>query len=76
MHRDCLKAIRGCSRIDRLVYVSCNPIKSLVRDAAILCGPLTKSVPGKSFRPISATPVDLFPWTPHCEMVMIFDREM
>ena len=74
MHHECLKAIRNCSRIDRLVYVSCNPVKSLVRDAAILCGAVSNKFFGKSFRLVSATPVDLFPHTPHCELIAIFDR--
>ena len=74
MHPSCLTAIRNCSRIERLVYVSCHPTKSLVRDAAPLCGPSSKKYRGSSFKPVTATPVDLFPMTPHCEMIMIFDR--
>ena len=74
MHSSCLTAIRNCSRIERLVYVACNPTKSLVRDAIPLCGPVSKKYSGSSFKPVTATPVDLFPMTPHCEMIMIFDR--
>ena len=74
MHSSCLTAIRNCSRIERLVYVACNPTKSLVRDAVPLCGPVSKKYTGSSFKPVTATPVDLFPMTPHCEMVMIFER--
>lgn len=29
---------------------------------------------GRAFRPVRAIPVDLFPHTPHCEMVMVFER--
>ena len=53
---------------------SCNPTGTLVKDAAMLCGPPSKKYPGRPFRPSSAQPVDMFPLTPHCEMVMIFDR--
>lgn len=74
LHVDCLRAIRNCSRIDRLVYVSCNPTKSLPRDLAMLCGPSNKKLPGKAFRPVKATPVDLFPHTPHCEMLLVLER--
>jgi tRNA (uracil-5-)-methyltransferase len=74
LHVDCLRAIRNCSRIDRLVYVSCNPTKSLPRDVAMLCGPSNKKLPGRAFRPVSATPVDLFPHTPHCEMLLVLER--
>jgi tRNA/tmRNA/rRNA uracil-C5-methylase (TrmA/RlmC/RlmD family) len=74
MHIDCLKAIRNCSRIDRLVYVSCNPTKSLVRDCVTLCGPGSKKLFGAPFKPVEATPVDLFPYTPHCEMLLVLER--
>ena len=46
-----------------VVYVSCNP-KTLARDAAVL-------VKG-GYRIDRAIPVDMFPNTPHCEMVMRF----
>ena len=36
--------------------------------------PTTKAVVGTPFRPVRAQPVDLFPYTPHCEMVMMFER--
>ena len=29
---------------------------------------------GNPFRPVSATPVDLFPHTPHCELVVLLER--
>lgn len=74
LHIDCIRAIRNCSRIDRLVYVSCNPTKSLPRDFAFLCGPSNKKMYGAPFQPVSATPVDLFPHTPHCEMMLVFER--
>lgn len=74
LHVDCLRAIRNCTSIERLVYVSCNPTKSLIRDAALLCGPSSKRFTGNAFYPTRATPVDLFPSTPHCEMLVVFER--
>jgi tRNA (uracil-5-)-methyltransferase len=74
LHNDVVKAIRSNQRISRLVYVSCNPTITLVRDAALLCSPPTKRYTGRPFRITSATPVDMFPLTNHCEMVMTFDR--
>ena len=36
-----------------------------------------KSMPiSEPFRPVKAMAVDLFPHTPHCEMVMLLEREM
>lgn len=39
-----------------------------------LCGSNSRQVEGRAFRPVRAIPVDLFPHTPHCEMVMVFER--
>lgn len=74
LHGDCLRAIRNCRRIDRLVYVSCNPTGSFPHDAALLCSPVSKRMHGDPFIIVAATPVDLFPNTPHCEMVVVFER--
>jgi tRNA (uracil-5-)-methyltransferase len=74
LHRDVLKALRDEKRINRIIYVSCNPTGSLVKDAGSLCSPETKKFSGKPFKITSAQPVDMFPLTDHCEMVMVFDR--
>ena len=74
LHCDVLRAIRKCPLIQRLVYVSCNPTGSLVRDAVQLCGQQSSKWKGNPFRPVRATPVDMFPHTNHCEMVMVFER--
>lgn len=74
LHADVVKTIRLNEQISRLVYVSCNPTATLTRDAALLCSPPTKKYAGRPFRVTSGTPVDMFPLTNHCEMVMTFDR--
>lgn len=74
LHADVLRALRANEKINRIVYVSCNPTGSLIKDAALLCSPPTKKYSGTPFRVESAQPVDMFPLTNHCEMVMIFDR--
>lgn len=74
LHIDVLRALRGCRPLTRIVYVSCNPSGTLIDDAAKLCGPNTKSMKGDAFYPVHATPVDLFPSTSHCEMVVVFER--
>merc|ERR1712194_256823 len=66
--------LRSTKEIQRLVYVSCNPTGSLTKDAVMLCGPATNKYRGLPFKPSRAQPVDMFPLTPHCEMVMTFDR--
>ncbi|ETO71542.1 23S rRNA (uracil-5-)-methyltransferase RumA [Phytophthora nicotianae P1976] len=74
LHHQVLRALRACPPVERIVYVSCNPTNSLVRDAVTLCGPSTKSIQGQAFEPVHAVPVDMFPHTPHCEMIIVFDR--
>jgi tRNA (uracil-5-)-methyltransferase len=74
LHTDVIKALRGNERIERIVYVSCNPTGSLIKDAALLCAPSTKRYSGTAFRVESAIPVDMFPLTTHCELIMTFDR--
>jgi len=74
LHATVVKTIRMNEQISRMVYVSCNPTGTLVQDATMLCAPPTKRYPGRPFRITSAAPVDMFPLTNHCEMVMTFDR--
>jgi tRNA (uracil-5-)-methyltransferase len=74
LHADVVKTIRLNEKIERLVYVSCNPTGSLVQDAALFCVTPTKKYRGRPFKIVSAQPVDMFPLTDHCEMVMVFDR--
>lgn len=73
VHPKVLRALRECEAISRIVYVSCNP-NSLINDASILTRTSSKSTPGSPFVPIMARPVDLFPHTPHTELVTMFQR--
>lgn len=70
-HPETLSAIRTCVAIRRLVYISNNPSKSLLKDTMILCGPNRK---GSPFVPVRACPVDLSPMTPACDLVLVLDR--
>ncbi len=49
----------------RIVYVSCNP-ETLARDARYL----TKN----GYKVMKVTPVDMFPFTIHCEVVAVMER--
>mmetsp|Transcript_22083 Transcript_22083/g.50467 ORF Transcript_22083/g.50467 Transcript_22083/m.50467 type:complete len:707 (-) Transcript_22083:269-2389(-) len=40
LHHNVIKALRSAEKIERLVYVSCNPTKTLTRDATMLCAPV------------------------------------
>ena len=76
LHKDVLAALRSNERIERIVYVSCNPGGSLRNDLLRLCGPITKNKrsSGTPFIPVRATAVDMFPMTPHTELVLQLDR--
>jgi tRNA (uracil-5-)-methyltransferase len=74
LHADVIRALRATEKIGRIVYVSCNPTGSLINDAGLLCTPPTKRYKGQPFEVESAQPVDMFPLTFHCEMIMVFDR--
>jgi hypothetical protein len=39
-----------------------------------LCRRKSRSIKGLPFRPVCAIPVDLFPHTPHCELVILLER--
>jgi tRNA (uracil-5-)-methyltransferase len=73
LHAKVIKALREFERIETLIYVSCNQ-KSLVNDASGLCRASSGGMPGREFEPISAIAVDLFPHTPHCELIVLFER--
>lgn len=79
LHKSVINAIRKHEGITRVIYVSCNPA-SLAQDLVKFCEPLT-SCPeeegvavNKRFQPVSAVAVDMFPNTPHCEVVVLLTR--
>lgn len=73
MHPSVLRALRACTAVSHVIYVSCNP-KSLVREAAFFWQPETHSMRGRPFFPVEAVGVDLFPNTEHCELVVSMQR--
>lgn len=71
LHKDVLQALRECSQLSRIVYISCNP-ESLAEDVVKLC------MPGRDGEdplvPVRAVAVDMFPHTLHCEMILLMER--
>ncbi|KAJ1493965.1 hypothetical protein T484DRAFT_1609871 [Baffinella frigidus] len=72
VHNKVLKALREAPAIERIVYVSCNHV-AWVEQAKMLCSPSTK-IGGEPFTPVRANGVDLFPHTPHVELICLFER--
>jgi tRNA (uracil-5-)-methyltransferase len=73
VHPRVLRALRECEAITRIIYVSCNPV-SLIADASVLTRTTSNSAKGPCFVPVQARALDLFPHTPHTELVMMFQR--
>jgi len=36
----------------------------------------SRKTKGEPYKPVKAIPVDLFPHTKHCEMIILFEREL
>jgi 23S rRNA (uracil1939-C5)-methyltransferase len=53
------------SKVGRVVGVSCNPA-TFARDARVLAD--------AGFRLVRVTPIDQFLWSPHLELVGVFER--
>lgn len=52
---------------NKIIYVSCNPA-TLARDLSLLCH--------DDFKIILVQPVDMFPHTTHCEVVVLMERKL
>ncbi|XP_041866673.1 tRNA (uracil(54)-C(5))-methyltransferase homolog-B [Melanotaenia boesemani] len=76
LHHRVVQALRNQPAIRRLVYVSCKPDGEAMRNFRELCctPDPQKKLLGEAFSPTLAVPVDLFPHTPHCELVLLFER--
>lgn len=73
VHADVIKTIRASPRIDRVVFVACNPAATVL-NFVDLSRPTSKAYLGTPFTLTKAVPVDMFPQTEHCELVLRFDR--
>eukprot|EP00741_Cyanophora_paradoxa_P012785 tig00020629_g12349.t1 len=69
LHNDVIRALRGCPKVERVLYVSCSP-SSFVNNSVNFCRPPSRGFPGTPFKPSRACGVDLFPHTAHCELVV------
>lgn len=72
VHHKVLRALRAAPAIERIVYVSCNHV-AWVEQAKLLCSP-SSQIAGEAFTPVRANGVDLFPHTPHVELICLFER--
>lgn len=59
--------------LKRLVFLACNP-KAVLQNFMTLSMAESKTKQGAPFLPVKAIPVDMFPQTPHCELIVYFER--
>ncbi|KAK7148486.1 hypothetical protein R3I93_012730 [Phoxinus phoxinus] len=76
LHYRVVRALRNHPAIRRLVYISCKPDGEAMRNFRELCcsSDFKRKITGEAFKPTVAVPVDLFPHTTHCELVLVFER--
>nr|XP_057915262.1 tRNA (uracil-5-)-methyltransferase homolog B [Doryrhamphus excisus] len=76
LHHRVIRALRNQAAVRRLVYVSCKPDGEAMRNfRELCCAPDPKrKLTGEAFSPSVAVPVDMFPHTRHCELVILFER--
>ncbi|XP_020486606.1 tRNA (uracil-5-)-methyltransferase homolog B [Labrus bergylta] len=76
LHHRVVRALRNQPAIRKLVFVSCKPDGEAMRNfRELCCAPdPQKKLTGEAFSPTLAVPVDMFPHTPHCELVLLFER--
>ncbi|KAK9887879.1 hypothetical protein WA026_000184 [Henosepilachna vigintioctopunctata] len=73
LHQKAILQIRKVKKIKRVIYVSCNP-EGAFKNFLDLGRPESKTLQGEPFVPVKAVPVDMFPHTKHCELVILFER--
>ncbi|XP_059481839.1 tRNA (uracil-5-)-methyltransferase homolog A-like [Neocloeon triangulifer] len=73
LHKKIVNELRKMENVKRLIYVSTNP-KIVIKNFTDLCRPGSKDGANSVFLPIKAIPVDIFPHTTHCQLVLCFER--
>lgn len=76
LHHRVIRALRNHPNLHRIIYISCKPEGEAMRNFRELCGKtdVKRKLSGEAFTPKLAVPVDMFPHTPHCELVLVLER--
>ncbi|XP_051153093.1 tRNA (uracil-5-)-methyltransferase homolog A [Leptopilina boulardi] len=73
LHQRALLALRKAKNLNRLVYISCDP-KAAIKNLVDLARANSKHYSGEPLVPVKAVPVDMFPFTRHCELIIYLER--
>ncbi|VVC97507.1 unnamed protein product [Leptidea sinapis] len=73
LHMNAITTLRNNEQVKRLIYISCSPA-SVVKNFVDLCRASSKTLKGAPFHPVRAVPVDMFPYTKHVELIVLFER--
>ncbi|XP_037934173.1 tRNA (uracil-5-)-methyltransferase homolog A [Teleopsis dalmanni] len=73
LHNRSIAALRAASTINRIVYISCNPMHAQ-KNWIELGRPQSKQYKSNPFFPKTAIAVDMFPHTTHTELIILFER--
>ncbi|XP_061188438.1 tRNA (uracil-5-)-methyltransferase homolog A-like [Saccostrea echinata] len=74
LHTQVIRALRNSPFLKKIVFVSCNPRGAMNNFVDLVRQP-SKKMRGQAYRPVKAVPVDMFPQTKHCELVILFERD-
>lgn len=73
LHQKALVQLRRTDKLNKLVFLSCDP-KAAMKNFVDLSRPTSKTYYGAPLVPVRAVPVDMFPHTSHCELIVYFER--
>lgn len=73
LHHRALVHLRRTEKLSKLVFLSCDP-KAAAKNFVDLGRPTSKTYHGAPLVPVRAVPVDMFPHTSHCELIVYFER--
>lgn len=73
LHQKVLFTLRKCEKIQTLIYVACNA-QAAMKNFVDLTRPYSNAFKGKPFIPVKLIPVDMFPDSPHFELIIVFKR--
>ncbi|KAI8902403.1 S-adenosyl-L-methionine-dependent methyltransferase [Globomyces pollinis-pini] len=73
LHHSVIKNIRAYSSLKHIVFVACD-MQNSMQNLVDLCRPTSGKFKGLAFKPTKVIPVDLFPHTNHCEIIIEMER--